>query len=68
MANGSLMGFTDKWWQSRTVWLGVIMGGLGVLKAAGLDAGLSDEVQNVLLGLVAIFLRLGYLNDAQKGG
>lgn len=64
--NGSLMGFTNKWYQSRTVWLAIGMGVLGMLRAAGLDGGMADELQNVLLAGVAIFLRLGILNDQQK--
>jgi|GEM_PF-3687714 len=64
--NGSLMGFTDKWYQSRTVWLAAGMGALGMLRAAGLDSELADQLQNVLLAGVAIFLRLGVLNDSQK--
>lgn len=65
-SNGSLMGFTDKWWQSRTVWLAVGMGVISMLRAVGLDPDLADQFQNVLLAGIAIFLRLGMLNDSQK--
>ena len=48
-----------KWYESKTIWIGLITLIYGILKYVGIDIGeLTPEAMSTILGIVMIILRI----------
>jgi hypothetical protein len=54
---------TKQWWESRTIWTGILTAICGILKGfdmlpAALDATMIDEIVTIGLGIATIYFRV----------